>query len=1252
MQFISGGPDIPERLLQAHEDGDVVFFCGAGISYPAGLPGFAGLVEQIFEAVGEPKDAAMQVAIEAKQFDTAIGLLEQKIVDREAVRRELARILTPATDAPNTIATHAALLDLGKHRDDGRTRLVTTNFDRLFEQAIAANNPELQHFTAPHLPESKNRWNGLVYLHGLLAPSPTSDDLNRLVVSSGDFGRAYLAEGWAARFVAELLRNYTVCFVGYSIDDPLLRYMIDAFASDRLWGDSSREMFAFGSYSKNRQEERKGEWIAKNVTPILYCEHNNHALLHKTLRAWADTYRDGVRGKERIVMECPIEPPTVGTKGDDSIGRMAWALRDPLAAKCMANHHPVHSLDWLEVLYKHCHPEDTSKENPAPDLARKRSADTRHPGKVLAALVNPCGQWSNTSPHLINWLIRHLDNPKLILWIVNRGSRLHAKFKHSIESQLNKLAKLEQEGKTDELEQIRANAPNALPRPLMRTLWRLVLAECVKLSDHDGDLYDWRDRLKRDGWTLALRFKLREVLSPCVSLQEPLPQELLLALAEDHNDNGSRPERMQDLVESKVVLSSDYVHSLLQIISKERGWDEMLPTLLSDFSLLLRDALDLMRELGQTSDTHDMSVWDQPSISDHPQNTRSDNWTALIYLNRDAWLAAARQYPERARRAAESWQQESYPLFQRLAFFAAAQDTVIPPHQALDWLSTDQYWWLWPDSTRREVICLLSALAPVWTQSQLAEIVRAILTGPPRAMFKPDLDLERWEEIVNHSVWFRLAKINATGAPLGSAGQSRLDELSKRYPQWQLAIDEKDEFTFWIDSSNRGLKYSVTPRRRRDLVAWLKQHPNVVDHWIEDDWRQRCCDNFPTTACALCALAKENIWPIDRWREALQAWSDEKYGKRAWRYLASLIATAPDDAFQELAYAVSFWLRTITEKFQGDQFKDNQAVLYALIERILNVPFQDEVVDIDDPVARAINHPVGHTTTVLLDWWHRGGLEDRQHLKAIFTRLCDRRDDQFRHGRVLLASRVPSLFRADQSWTTQHLLPLFDWQRCEDEAKAAWEGLFWSPRLYPSLVQAIKSYFLDTARYYRTLNNKRKYAVLLTYISLDLDDIFTSEELAEATRQLPPAGLCYCVWILFTSLEASGDQRTDYWANRIAPYLNNIWPKSKDYRSPEIAKNFGHLCIAAQNNFPDALCILRYWLQPLRYPDELVHSLHSDDLCKKFPSDTLSFLNQIIGEPTVYLSGDLGACLETIRQAEPALEADPQYDRLINFPHR
>src|SRR5207245_1946201 len=100
--------------------------------------------------------------------------------------------------------------------------------------------------------------------------------LDRLVVSSGDFGLAYLIERWAARFVSELFRTYTVCFVGYSINDPVLRYMMDALAADRLLGESSAEVFAFGNYSARHEEDAANDWAAKNVTPILYREHRGH----------------------------------------------------------------------------------------------------------------------------------------------------------------------------------------------------------------------------------------------------------------------------------------------------------------------------------------------------------------------------------------------------------------------------------------------------------------------------------------------------------------------------------------------------------------------------------------------------------------------------------------------------------------------------------------------------------------------------------------------------------------------------------------------------------------------------------------------------------------------------------------------------------------------------------------------------------------------------------------------------------------
>ncbi|HHQ4556177.1 TPA: SIR2 family protein, partial [Aeromonas veronii] len=153
-------------------------------------------------------------------------------------RRGLPSCLTADLSKPRALTTHLALLTLGKDKKDN-LKLVTTNFDTLFEKA------EKSQPTIHQAPPSRSRWNGVVHLHGRMPDSASEEDLDQLILSDGDFGQAYLTEGWAARFVAGLFRDYTLCFVGYSIDDPVLRYMTAAHSLD-----GSRKIFAFASYKR------------------------------------------------------------------------------------------------------------------------------------------------------------------------------------------------------------------------------------------------------------------------------------------------------------------------------------------------------------------------------------------------------------------------------------------------------------------------------------------------------------------------------------------------------------------------------------------------------------------------------------------------------------------------------------------------------------------------------------------------------------------------------------------------------------------------------------------------------------------------------------------------------------------------------------------------------------------------------------------------------------------------------------------
>ena len=706
---------------------------------------------------------------------------------------------------------------------------------------------------------------------------------------------------------------------------------------------------------------------------------------------------------------------------------------------------------------------------------------------------------------------------------------------------------------------------------------------------------------------------------------------------------------MNRLVEADFVLSTNDVLPTLRDHNDEVRWSEALPALLSDFTGLLRDALDLMRELDYANNRTDQSYWSQPSISEHPQNRGFQEWTALIELARDAWLAACVHSPERARTAAEAWWQIPYPVFRRLAFFAAAQDGIISNRQALGWLLADEGWWLWSRETLCEAMRLLVALAPRLDEAQLAQLEQMILSGPPRGMYRDDVEQEVWVRIQHNNIWLRLAKLDATGARLSAVGVERMNEISAQYPDWRLAEDERDEFPTWLGDGSEWREFVWTPREPGELIEWLKANADT-ERWQRDDWLDRCRQDFDATASALSDLAmQQGIWPQRPWREALRAWSEEELIERSWDRMAPVLAQA-EAALKDIRHGVSSWLYAVAKTFEGQE-----ETFLGLCDQILGLEY-DEKGDFDEPVWRAINHPVGMVTDALLRWWYRSPLEDGQglgdDLKPRFSRICGTCAGKFRHGRVLLAAHVIALFRVDCDWATRCVLPLFEWERSATEVRSAWEGFLWSPRLYRPLMEAIKPAFLDTSNHYAELGRcDVQYSSLLTFAALDPDGVFTCRELATATAALPQEGLNKAAATLVRAIEGAGSQGADFWRNRVARYLKTVWPRKDEIASASIAESFALACVAARDAFPEALCQVRPWLQSTAFPERAVHGLFESKIHERFPRDTLEFLHLVVGDKAHRPPRDLKACLEAIRTAEPELEADYRYQELVEFLH-
>ena len=207
-----GDIDFPPGLIEAIRDGKLVVFAGAGVSKgpPANLPLFDELADKIAEGSGGTQR-------EGEAIDQFLGRLASEHGTK--VNKIAADLLTAANPQPSELHKNLIRLFKGEAAD---VRLVTTNFDLLFEAAAAevlSENPTV--FRASALPRG-DEFAGIVHVHGdvtLIAD---------MVLTDADFGRAYLTGGWARRFLVSLFQTNPVLFVGYSHGDTIMEYLARA----------------------------------------------------------------------------------------------------------------------------------------------------------------------------------------------------------------------------------------------------------------------------------------------------------------------------------------------------------------------------------------------------------------------------------------------------------------------------------------------------------------------------------------------------------------------------------------------------------------------------------------------------------------------------------------------------------------------------------------------------------------------------------------------------------------------------------------------------------------------------------------------------------------------------------------------------------------------------------------------------------------------------------------------------------------
>lgn len=314
---------IPERLLLAHARGEVLFICGAGISRPAGLPDFRQLVLDVYATLdtsthsvltGLPPGACNQwqancasltdrQTAEVKRFivgdyDVVLGMLERRLDDEtrgdSQVRQTVTTILRLGAKSPAAI--HKALMALADR--GGPKTIVTTNFDRLLQVAAQRLRSPVETYSLGSMPRPSRRseFSGVLHIHGAL--DRNSARTSELVLSDQDFGEFYLRRRVVPDFIYDAARLYHLVLVGYSANDPPMRYLLNAVAADGKRFDDLKERFTF--FGTNSPDAvALADWNGRGITPIHYDSANSHDALRATLERWAAL--SAINGKKEIV---------------------------------------------------------------------------------------------------------------------------------------------------------------------------------------------------------------------------------------------------------------------------------------------------------------------------------------------------------------------------------------------------------------------------------------------------------------------------------------------------------------------------------------------------------------------------------------------------------------------------------------------------------------------------------------------------------------------------------------------------------------------------------------------------------------------------------------------------------------------------------------------------------------------------------------------------------------------------------------
>lgn len=1264
MRFHADGPSIPDILLHRCDAGRVVFLCGAGVSVPSGMPDFVDLTRHVIEFFDPPANSEIKVAFQPRLNNRSAANvpLDQifNLLHTEYGKDEVNALVTERLSAPTSkpVGFEHALIKRISSSPNGTPQIVTTNFDRLFEGPI--DGAPLKTHEPPGFPNLSfgSKIEGVTYLHGRLADAGTES--HDYVLSSADFGRAYLSEGWATSFIRQLLQQYTVVLVGYKAEDPPVKYLLQGLNHDGKF-DRSR-LYAFDLGGANEVEAK---WRDRGVTAIAFSSYAN---FWKSMETWADRADDPRAWRASVIAMSERDPKDLHPH---ERGQVAHVMRTTAGARTFAEAKPAPHPEWICVMdasIRSGKPVTSPRsEGAAFDPRIAYGLDDDH--RVITEADRQQGirnedllVWRNdddspndshrlsglpaeglaTAPrrldHLITWVSRQIDSPVLAWWVI-RQNGLHPRLLQQLEFQVGR--------------------SNALPERA-RHFWNLILESQQSHSVHrmHSGWFDLQSRLQTDGWTARVLRDFQRVTTPRLEIsplrgldQFKLPQASWKDL------------HLRDLALCSVSFASPPT-KVLDVP------DSVLPQVFDILAERLASAAGLLSDI-ETTYFRTPTCYPGREI-DGEHHIAGAAKLVPCFLKLFERMAAT--WPELARAHATTWPATDPFYFRKLKLYAFSKVEVFEAAdvaKAVLALPQDAFW---DGNVARELLFLLADRWKDFSEASQGQLIDRILRGPEQRSHWSDTDypLRRNEFAARYARYLELQECE-----IGDAPRKRLASLLASIPSWSdgqatSTVVERGTHFGWVGTDETPDAILALPvneiaakakdelkrefgslTEKRSFVGLVKVKPRKA-------------------LSALSVAGKKGEHHGALWSDLIEALPDN-ITPRLRRVFLNRMARLPLSVVAELNHSLCRWIEhNLVATLEFDE-----RLGWLVFDHIADGLLKSEQEATKSGLAgfhqggeviqqsrrtfdHAINGPIGMCVNALI---HAVPGENRgagslipEHIKRRIECLLTAPGEGSDHAVSIACHQLNWFMFIDPIWTKECLIPRLALEHPASEP--AWNGFLNSGNVpSPKLATIIKPCLLnlfpriEAFAWDRDLSEvAAAWLASMRMFHPNKRSGLSSSEMRSTLRAMSDETRNRFIF----ALGQCGQANQNGWTQYVIPLINKDWPQERRYRTSASTRAWIGMLDDTGEFFPAVYEAVKRFLVPAEQHDGPFYSFTrelSDEapLTAKHPETTLDLMHRVTPPVVTRQSYQLREVLALIAEVRPDLTADPRYLRLIDL---